>query len=96
MINPKASATGEVIMNAIPEKIDRYVSPLNEGQFKYKIGFITPFGESFTTQPKSTDKIISRPKKRGLCYKPRIAEESLNAIINGAQRVQKSNDLYGR
>ena len=86
---PKSLSYGEVIMNAIPEKIDRYESPLNGGQFKYKIGFITPFGESFTTQPKSPDKIISELKTRGLCYKPRVAEESLNAIINGAQRVQR-------
>lgn len=80
---------GEVIINAVPEEITRYESPLNNDQIKYKIRFITPFGESFTTQPKSPDKIILDLKMRGLNYKPRIAEESLNAVINGAQRNQR-------
>jgi hypothetical protein len=80
---------GEVILNVIPEEIIRYESPLNKDQFKYKIRFTTPFGESFTTQPKSLDKIVSDPKIRSLTYKPRTAEESLNAILNGAQRAQR-------
>lgn len=32
---------------------------------------------------------MSELNKRGLTYKPRIAEESLNAIINGAHRAHK-------
>ena len=80
---------GEVILNAIPEEITRYESPLNKDQIKYKIRFTTPFGESFITQPKSLDKIVSDPKIRSLTYKPRTAEESLNAILNGAQRAQR-------
>jgi hypothetical protein len=80
---------GDVIINALPEEITRYESPLNKDQIKYKITFVTPGGESFTTQPKPLDKIILDLKMRGLIYKPRIAEESLNAIINGAQRAQR-------
>jgi hypothetical protein len=80
---------GDVILNAIPEGITRYESPLNKDQIKYKITFVTPGGDSFTTQPKPLDKIILDLKVRGLNYKPRIAEESLNAIINGAQRAQR-------
>jgi hypothetical protein len=78
---------GEVIINAIPEDIIHYESPLND-QIKYKFRFITPFGESFTTLPKSPDKIILELRAKGLTYKPRIAEESLNAVINGAQRAR--------
>jgi hypothetical protein len=78
---------GEVIINAIPEDIVRYQSPLND-QIKYKVRFITPFGESFTTLPKSPDKIILELRAKSLTYKPRIAEESLNAVINGAQRAR--------
>jgi hypothetical protein len=81
---------GEVVVNAIPEGIiTRYESPLNKDQIKYKITFVMPGGDSFTTQPKPLDKIILDLKMRGLNYKPRIAEESLNAIINGAARAQR-------
>jgi hypothetical protein len=80
---------GEVILNAFPEEIIRYESPLNKDQIKYKIKFTTPFGDSFTTQPKSLDKIVLNLKMRSLTYKPRTAEESLNAVINGAQRAQR-------
>ena len=80
---------GEVILNAIPEEIIRYESPLNKDQTKYKIRFVTPFGESFTTQPKSLDKIVLDLKMRSLTYKLRTVEESLNAVINGAQRAQR-------
>jgi hypothetical protein len=80
---------GEVIVNAIPEDITRYQSPLNKDQIKYKITFVTPGGESFTTQPKPLNEILLELKMRGLNYMPRIAEESLYAIINGAQRAQR-------
>jgi hypothetical protein len=80
---------GEVIINAVPESIIRYINPLNNTNIKHKIVFATPTGETFATQPKTTEEIVSELNKRGLTYKPRIAEESLNAVINGAHRAHK-------
>jgi hypothetical protein len=86
---PENIRYGDVIINAVPEEIIRYVSPLNNNQIRHKILFTTPVGDSFTTLPKTTEEIISELNMRGLTYKPRIAEESLNAVINGAQRAHR-------
>jgi hypothetical protein len=88
---PENIRYGDVIINAVPQKIVRYVNPLDNSQIKHKIIFATPSGESFTTLPKTTEEIVSELSARGLSYKPRVAEESLNAIINGAQRAQRVN-----
>ena len=90
---PENIRYGDVIINAVPEKIVRYVSPLNTSQIKHKIVFTTSVGESFTTLPKTTKEIVSELHMRGLTYKPRIAEESLNAVINGAQRAHKVTNV---
>lgn len=80
----------DVIMNVTPEKIVRYESPLNGNNLvKYQIEFVSPSGKSFTTKPKTSLEIVSELRTRGELYKPRIAEEALNAILNGAQRDDK-------
>ncbi|MGH9979458.1 MAG: hypothetical protein ACRD8Z_27015, partial [Nitrososphaeraceae archaeon] len=80
---------GDVIINALPTKIVRYENPLNNNIIKYQIEFISPTGESFTTKPKTPIEIVSELRMRSSVYKPRVAEEALNAILNGAQRDRK-------
>ncbi len=84
---------GEVIVNAIPVKIVSYENPLDNTTIKYQLEFISPTGESFTTKPKTSIEIASELRMRGLVYKPRVVEEALNAILNGARRNQKMKIL---
>ena len=79
---------GEVIINATPVKIVRYENPLNN-QIKYQIDFISSVGQLFTIPPSTVEDITKELKMRGVVYKQRIAEEALNAILNGAQRQNK-------
>jgi uracil-DNA glycosylase len=51
--------------------------------------FVSAVGEPFATPSSAIEDITKELKMRGVVYKPRIAEESLNAIINGAHRAKK-------
>ena len=79
---------GDVIINAAPVKIVRYENPLNN-QIKYKIDFETPIGHSFTISPSTVEDMIKELRMRGVVYKPRVVEEAINAVLNGAQRNNK-------
>lgn len=86
---PESLRFGEVVINATPDKIIRYENPINNNSIKYKIEFCPPFGRPFTVGPKTVAEIVSELKMKGQVYKPRIAEEYLNATLNGAQRAHK-------
>jgi hypothetical protein len=79
---------GDIIINAAPVKIVRYENPLNN-QIKYQTEFVSPTGQPFTIPPSTFEDIIKELRMRGVVYKPRIAEEALNAVLNGAQRDNK-------
>ena len=80
---------GDVIMNVVPEKIVRYENPLHNSIIKYQIDFASPYGQSIKVGPRTPTEIISALRAHGAIYKPRIAEESLNAVLNAANRDQK-------
>ena len=85
---------GDVIINTAPVKIVRYENPLNN-QIKYKIDFETPIGHSFTISPSTVEDMIKELRMRGVVYKPRVVEEAINAVLNGAQRNNKVS-VYDR
>jgi hypothetical protein len=80
---------GDVVINAAPSRIICYENPLNNNVIKYQISFESPSGQNFAIGPKTPMEIISELRMRSSIYKPRIAEEALNAILNGAQRDQR-------
>jgi len=76
---------GNVIINAMPNKITRYENP-STTETKYEIEFETPRGQVHKIEPKSIEGILSELRAKGLVYKLRIAEEAFPAILNAYER----------
>ncbi|MGC2426402.1 MAG: hypothetical protein WA421_05155, partial [Nitrososphaeraceae archaeon] len=79
---------GNVIIDAVPNKITRYENP-SSIEIKYEMEFETPTGQFLKIQPANLDEILGYLKINGLVYKVRAAEEALPAILNAYYREGK-------
>ena len=79
---------GNVIIDAVPNKITRYENP-SSIEIKYEIEFETPTGQILKIQPANLEEILGYLKINGLVYKVRAAEEALPAILNAYYREGK-------
>ena len=79
---------GNVIIDAVPNKITRYENP-SSIEIKHEIEFETPTGQFLKIQPANLDEILGYLKINGLVYKVRAGEEALPAILNAYYREGK-------
>src|SRR5690606_33169637 len=73
---------GDIIIKAIPTNVTRIKDPVSQ-TIRYEIEFETSTGDTFKIGPLETEHIVVESERRGLVYKPRVAKEYFDALLNG-------------
>lgn len=95
----KRFAYGDVVINAIPTRIIKFIPPTHteHSPVKYQIEFETPHNEGFTIGPMTVENIVRALRAKGTqTIRLRQAEDALGAIIAGFElngRVEVNREI---